>query len=245
MEYKISQVEIKRRKKAYLTLSLSLIVGLVLSSLIFNYPITLLVYFVYLVTILLLGCFSFNFFHKLLQTKILLSNSLLTRISNKVPEEYPLCDIRRVKIKWTTNNTIREIYIWLKNSNSVYITALDKFEDFKKELITKLTKNNITIPIEEIHEPMDFDHPLFYSILGLPISALGVYFFKIASSIDYNYLKIGSITFAVYLVALGLYFIASKPISKRSGNKTIASDYIMGIFMILSSVFILIYTLPF
>jgi len=71
-----------------------------------------------------------------------------------------------VTVKWTTNHTVREIYIWLDGGRSIFITALDCFEDFTHELIGKLDKK---VNIEEINELIDFDHPLFYSILGLPI----------------------------------------------------------------------------
>lgn len=233
MEYKISQVEIARRKRAYLTLSISLIVGLILASTILNFPVSIGGYLLTITVIFLLGAFSFRSFHTLSQTKITISNQVLERIVNGVSEEYFLSNVNRVKVKWTTNNTIREVYIWLNNGASVYISALDHFEEFKKDLLGKLDKG---VKIQEIHEPLDFDHPLFYSILGLPISTIGVLFFKSVPFLSYQYIKIGVIIFFVYLLVFGIYFIVAKPLSKEYGNKTVVSDYIMGFLMICSAI---------
>ena len=238
MEYKILQVEITRRKKAYITLSCGLIIGLVLASIILNFPVSIGGYLLTITVIFLIGAFSFRFFRNLSQTKINLSNQSLERIVNGVSEEYLLKNINRVKVKWTTNNTIREIYIWLSDGKSVFISALDNFEEFKKDLLGKLDKG---VTIEEIHEPLDFDHPLFYSLLGLPISTIGVLIFKSAPYLNYQQIKIGVMAFFVYLFIFGIYFIVAKPLSKRSGNKTIASDYISGTLMICSAIAILFF----
>ncbi len=236
MDYRISQTEIARRKRAYLTLSTSILVGLALASIIFHFPVSIGGYVLTITVIVLLGAFSFRSFHTLSQTKITLSNQALKRIVNGVSEEYILGNINRVKVKWTTNITIREVYIWLSNGTSVYISALDRFEAFKKDLFGKLDEDVTT---EEIHEPIDFDHPLFYSLLGLPISTIGVLFFKVVPFLSNQYIKIGVIIFFVYLLVFGIYFIFTKPLSKEYGNKTVTSDYIMGFLMICSAIVIL------
>jgi|WetSurMetagenome_2_1015567.scaffolds.fasta_scaffold00353_21 hypothetical protein len=237
MEYLISQTEISRRKKAYATLSVSLIIGLVLASIIFDFPISVIGFIPVIGTIFLIGIFSFISFHYLLQTKILLSRQSLVRARNQVREEYSLAKINRVKIKRTTNKTIREIYIWLSGGKSVFITALDHFEQFEKELLGMLDKD---IAIEEIHEPIDYDHPLFYSILGLIISSIGVLTIKLIANFNAQSMHILALAFFVYALTLGIYFIVGKPISKRFGVKTKIADYLTGAFMICSGIIILI-----
>jgi hypothetical protein len=214
-EYIISQDEILRRKKAYTTLSTSLIVGLILASIIFSYPVPIGGYLLAVIAILLIGTFSFRFFRGLSQTKIILSSQFLKRIVKGVTEEYLLKDINHIKVKWTTNNTIREVYIWLSNRRSIYISALDNFEGFKKDLLGRLDKD---AKIEETHEPLDFDHPLFYSILGLPVSTIGVLIFKLIPVLNYQHVKIGITVFSIYLFVFGIYFFITKPLSKRYGN---------------------------
>lgn len=235
MDYRISQTEITRRKRAYLTLSTSILVGLALASIILHFPVSIGGYVLTITVIFLLGAFSFRSFHTLSQTKIALSNQALKRIVNGISEEYILGNVNRVKLKWTTNNTIREIYVWLSNGTSVYVSALDHFEEFKKDLFGKLDED---VKTEEVREPIDFDHPLFYSLLGLPISAIGVLFFKVVPFLSYQYIKIGVIIFFIYLLVFGIYFIFVKPLSKRFGNKTVVSDYVMGCLMICSAIVI-------
>jgi len=104
-----------------------------------------------------------------------------------------------------------------------------------------LTKLDSNVVVKEIHEPLDFDHPLFYSILGLPISFVGVFICKSIPSLSYQKIKIGIITFFVYLFILGIYFITARPISKRSGNKTVTSDVIAGTLMICSGIIMLLF----
>jgi len=236
MEYTISHIEIIRRKKAYATLAISIFIGVILASILFNVSVSIGGYAAIVFILFLLGAFSFQFFRTLAQTRITISNQLLKKTINGVTEEYPLDNINRVQIKWTTNNTIREMYIWLHGGKNVIITGVNHFEEFKKELIDTLDKN---IAIKETHESVDFDHPLFYSLLGLPISTIGILIFSIAPNLQYQYIKIGGIVFIIYLVLFGIYFIIAKPISKRSGNMTTSSDYIMAGVMLCSALSIL------
>jgi hypothetical protein len=236
VEYLISKAEINRRKKAYATLSTSLMTGLILASAIFNVHIHIGGYLLVVTIIFLVGAFSFKSFRNLSRTEINLSSQSLERIVNGVSEEYLLSNINHIKVKRTTNNTIREVYIWLSNGRSIYISALDHFEEFKKNLLGKLDKG---VKIEETREHLDFDHPLFYFLLGLPISTIGVLIIKSIPSLNYQYIKIGIIAISVYLLVFGIYFIAGKPLSRRYGIKTMASDYIIGILMIFSSLIIL------
>jgi hypothetical protein len=237
MEYRISKQEISRRKKAYLTLCLSLLSGLLLSSIILNFPIYPVGYLSVFTALFLLGAFSFSFLRNLSQITIILTNQLLIRQTMKNSEEYLLKDINRVKIKWTTNKTIREIYIWLKNGKSIFLSALADSEQFEKDLLGKLNKN---VVLEKIHEPLDFDHPLFYSLLGFPISGVGLLSIKTISNLNYQHTKTTLVVFIIYLLILGSYFVLAKPLSKRYDIKKINSDYTIGIFMIASAVVILL-----
>lgn len=238
MEYIVSRIEIARRKKAYTTLSLSLIIGLVIASTTLDFPVSIGGYILVATILFLLGVFSFRFFHTISHMIINLTHQLLERIGNGVSEKYVLKNINRVNVKWTTNNAIREIYIWLNGGETIFITALDHFEEFKNDLFSKLGKN---VTIKEIHEPIDFDHPLFYSLLGLPISFIGVFVCKSIPLLSYQNRRYGIIAFFMYLVILGMYFICTKPISRRSGNKTVLSDYLTGFLMICLAIVLLIF----
>lgn len=120
MEYLISETEITRRKKAYITFSISLFVGSIIGSLIFKISIPFTGYMLIATILLLIGIFSFRFFCKISQIEIGLSNQLLKRTTGHFTEEYLLTEFKRVEIKLTTNNTIREIYLWLYNGKSIF-----------------------------------------------------------------------------------------------------------------------------
>lgn len=236
MEYLTQSKEIVRRKRAYLTLSLSMLAGLYLFSNILKLQITWSNYLLFTFTLFLIGSFSFNFLQNLSKVKITLTNKNLSREANRVTEDYPLDKINQIKIKRTANNTIREIYIWLNNGKAVYISALDKSEDFIKNLLQKLNKN---VSIKETREPIDFDHPLFYSLLGFPISGLGVWAIKSIEQIDVQQVIVLTAVLFVYLIALGLYFIIATPLSKRYISNSKLSDLLFGAFMIISGLVIL------
>ncbi len=233
MAYTISQAEITRRKKAYTTLSVSLIMGVILASAILNFPVSIGGYLLVVFILFLLGIFSFRFLHILTKTIVSLSDLSLDRVNNRGSEKYLLKNVDRIIVKWTTNNTIREMYVWLSDGRAVFISALDGFEEFKKDLLRRLDKN---VKIEKIREPIDFDHPLFYSLLGLPISFIGVYVCKLIPILSYQNIKIGIIAFTIYLIVLGFYFIFAKPISSRYGNRTTMADYGTGFLMICSGI---------
>lgn len=236
MEYQISLAEIKRRIKAYTTLSVSIVFGAVFASIFLQFPRSLNGLIIILAGILLTRVFSFRFFRHLSQTKIILSGQSLSKIVNGVSEEYSLHHIDHIKIKWTKNHTIREIYIWLNNGESVFFTALEKFETFNQNLQNSLKKD---VVVQNIYEPIDYDHPLFYSLLGLPISFLGLFLFKTLLSLSYSQLLIVIRLLTIYLFSIGLYFIFTRPISKRSGKNTVISDYLLGLFMIGSGIIFL------
>lgn len=238
MEYTISRSEITRRKKAYATLSASLMVGLVLSSWILHFPVSFPGYLSVAFALFLLGAFSFRFFRKLLKIRINLSNLFLERTVNGVSEKYPLNEICRMTVKRKTDHTIREVYIWLRDDRSVFMTALDRFEEFEKSLSAHVAKD---VVIKEVHELLNFDHPLFYSLLGLPISFCSLLVLQRILFSDYQDMKIWMIALFVYLFVFGVYFLFFKPISKRSGKKTVALDYTAGLFMFGSSIVILLF----
>lgn len=229
MEYQISHQEIVRRKKAYGTLCLSLLSGLLVFSTIFAFPIAPVGYLSVLITLILLGAFAFHFLEKLAVTKIMLTPQSLIRESNASSEVFPLQQISRVKIKWTTKKTIREMYIWIADGKSIFISALNRPEDFKNDLLGKLGKK---VAIEEIHEPLDFDHPLFYSLLGFPVIGVGVGAVKAISRLNYQQMRMIFLAFFVYVFLLGFYFVAAQPLSKRYNSQKKIYDYVVGMLMI-------------
>ena len=243
VDYLTSETEITRRKKAYTLFSISLVIGIILSSSLLNFPFPLAGYMFIITVLLLIGLYSFRFFRHIAQIKIRLSDRSLSRCFGNFTEEYLYTKIMRAEIIWTTNKTIREIYLWLTNDHGVVISALNHFENFKKALLTKLDNK---VSVKEKHELLEFDHPFFYPALGLMISFLSILVYKALLTMSYRQMKIGAFILFVYLIMLGIYICVSKPISKRSGAKTLLSDYLVGGLMISLGLilffFLIIYT---
>lgn len=229
MEYRISHTEISRRKKAFLALSISILLGTVSGSIAYKFTISIGGYFVVTCILLLIGLFSSSFFKKISDMKIQLSDQEILRETGSFSEKYPLDKVKRIEIKWTTRKIIREIYIWFQDDKNIAITAIDSFEKFKNSL---LELANPQVIVKEKHEGLDFDHWLFYPILGLLIGNLSVLGLKSLISIDLQQIKIGEMFFLAFLFVFSLYFFITTPISKRSGSQTKFQDYLTGGIMI-------------
>lgn len=147
--------------------------------------------------------------------KIYLSKEVLERKKNNMSEKYLIKDIEKIKIKRTIKGNVREIYIYLRNGKSIFINGLDKFEDFVNVLLNGINKN---ITIKKFSEPIDFDSVFFYPVLGLILSLLTGYLFKLLYSLSLEAMKIVYVVSIIYVFLMVVFFIFSKPIKKRYGR---------------------------
>lgn len=211
-EYSVSKTEVIRRQWAFFSLSLFLVIGLFFGSKLFDVPVPIWFYLIYIFILIVSNIWIRLFFKKFLEMKICLSKDLLERKTNKKSEKFHLVEIKEIKIKKTSKNTIREIYIYLANGKNIFINGLDNFEKFANDLI-KFSKDKVTV--KYLHEFLDFDSLFFYPILGLILSITTTYFLKIMMNLSYHVARVVIICLLVYIVLVGAYFIFSKPISKR------------------------------
>lgn len=213
---------------AFATLSASLLTGLFLSAQILQYPLPIYVYFIFAASLTVINVMLFFLFDYMNKIQIRFTGQVMERITPKSTELYPIDNISGVKIKRTSHSTIREIYIYCRGEKNVFISAIDQFEAFMEHLQESLSPD---VPVKKVREVIDFDHPLFYALLGLPISFSGLWLIRSILTIDYARMKILLFIFSVYLLGVGLYFLWKKPIAKRFGDKKKYSDYIFGLFM--------------
>lgn len=236
MEFNISKNEITRRKKAFATLLSSMIVGLFLGSFIFSYPISIYGYLLVIAAFFPLIIITFIFFNSISRLKIYISDEGIKKVNDKLSESFFFSDIKNIKIKRRTNGIIREIYIFFKNQKGLIITAFE--EDFEKIRNLIIGKVNSGTSIKEVKELIDFDCPIFYSLLGLPISFISILFIKVVTTLDYFKLKYILLVLSAYVFAIGLYFVIKKPMSIRIGKKQTIADYIFGLIIAFGGVFI-------
>jgi len=206
--YKVSEKEIKRRETAFMALSISLFLGSILALILFNFSISYLFFGGFAIVLLLINLWIEKFFNKFLKMKIGLSKEFLIKTNKK----FLIKNIKKVKIKWTTNKTIREIGIFFDDGKSLFINGVNNFEKFEINLLKKINKN---VVVKNTHEPMDFDSVFFYPILGLILSFGTVYLLKLMTGFSYQTMQIVLYVSVIYVFLMGVYLVVSKPISKR------------------------------
>jgi hypothetical protein len=226
-EYNTSVSEMNRRKKAFLTLSVSMFISINISFYGFfpSYFQGILPFVVILALFLTITVLFFNrFLDRSKSIKINISNQNISKKWFNKNDIYDIKLISCVKIKRTTSNLIREIKLTVSGARPLYINGLDKFEEFNNRLLSSL---NTEVKIYKTKEPIDFDHPLFYVFLGTIVGISSILFLKVLF-IYSNYIWLFQILVACFSIVVGIYWLFSKPITGRYGlNKKIV-DNVMG-----------------
>lgn len=229
MKFECSKQEIDRRKKAFVTLLAGIVVGLIVTSMIFRFPLNAIGYILIAVICFSVCVPTFRFLHSVAETKLRISNQMIERIGIRTVERCLISEIDKMKVKRRINGEIREIYLWL-NGRGFFLTAFEgHFDVIKNEILRNLRKN---VVVSEMREPMDFDHPLFYPVLGLSIGFSSIYFFHFLLRASPIQVRIVLSLFSVFLIALGVYFVYRKPISARNNRAHILVDVVFGLCMI-------------
>jgi hypothetical protein len=231
-EYDSSISEMNRRKKAFLTLSISLFISVNTSFFIFFFPYLQLV-LPFIVILALFLTFAVLHFNRLLDRsksiKINISDDKIAKKWFDKNDIYDIKSISSVNIKRTTTNLIREIKIVISGKRPFFINGLDRFEEFNNRLLSSLEKD---VKIYKVKEPIDFDHPLFYALLGTFVGISSILFLKVLF-IYSNYIWLYQLLVACFSIVVGIYWLFSKPITGRYGlNKKIV-DNVMGTLFII------------
>ncbi len=239
MEYTTSINEMNRRKNAFRTLSISLFLSAFLASLIQFYSSfqVIIMSLAVLALILLISNLLFDrLFEKSKLTTIILTSSELKRKSIKGHDKWKLSDICAVRIKWTSRDLIREIRLKTLHSGSVYINGLEGFESFANDLTKALSMNVSPSRIKEI---IDYDHPLFYAVLGSMLGSISVLSMKAMQLLQFigiAYLQFGV---ACFILFVALFWFLSSPVAARYGQKSNYIDIIISTLMLLTCLYMI------
>jgi hypothetical protein len=231
-EFKSSIGEMNRRKIAYLTLSISFFISISISSIGFflSYLQLVLPFMAILALFLAFAVFSFNrFLNRSKSIKINISDENIEKIWLNKNDIYDIKSIKSVRIKRTTANLIREIRFVISGVRPFYVNGLDRFEEFNNRLLLILDKD---VKIYKLKEPIDFDHPLFYVLLGTLVGIFSILFLKILF-IHSDYIRLFQLSTACFTIIVGIYWLFSKPITGRYGQNKIFIDNVMGILFII------------
>lgn len=227
-EYKTSPIEMKRRKKAFITFAISLFLSICifLIDYITSAPGVLLPIITFLAILLVFAVIAFNKFEKRTSLRIYLSERAIEWKSKNQSKQYMLADIKGLRIKRKSKGTIREIKIHMRGSNSLYINGLDDLCSFEANLLSKIQSVNTST----FREPIDFDHPWFYAFFGTFIGLCTTALFRLLALMSVNHIRNLQIFVACFTVGLGSYWIWCKPIKGSYGAKH--ADIIFGISLI-------------
>ena len=235
-EYNSSVSEMNRRKKAFLSLTISLFISVNISFIILFISYFKLILPIVIIIALFLT-FTVLYFNRFLdRSKSIKINISDQKIEKKWFNKNDIYDIKLiscVKIKRTTSNLIREIKLMVSGVRPLYINGLDKFEEFNDCLLSSLN-NDVKIYITK--EPIDFDHPVFYVFLGTIVGVSSILFLKFLF-IYSNYIWLFQILVACFVIVVGIYWLFSKPITGRYGlNKKIVDNVMGSVFIIIGFV---------
>lgn len=231
-KYITSKKEIKRRKIAFATLEISLFISACIFSLdaIFSFPkFSIPCILISLVILFLIKTLVNRVLDRQSYLQVSLSDNELKRNFKNASESYLLSDIKSIRIKRTTRGLIREIKLNIIGDTAIFINGLEDFETFKDDLI-KSTKH---IKVINYKETIDFDHPLYYVFFGAITGTISTLLFKSMFLISESNIKYVQVSIDGFIIIMGLFWIISKPIRSRYGNKNIISDYIFGLLILI------------
>jgi hypothetical protein len=236
--YCVSKGELTRRKWAYVNLAVNSTIGMVLASFVLRlgYIFTL----VFALAFFVGGVLTFRFFNNFLRTQIILTGQRLRRVTKGVKQNYQLADINKISVKLTTQGVIREVGVWLQSGKAIFFNGLDNFGGFKADLVGR-AGSDATVVVT--HEPLNFDHPAFYTLLGLLLGSLAGYSIYLLSSLDYMVTRLVAIVVAAYVLAVGTYITYKRPIASRYGGKTPLADYVLGLILVCAAIVIVLLTI--
>ncbi|HNZ09188.1 MAG TPA: hypothetical protein PLI88_07505 [Bacillota bacterium] len=236
MEFTVSRKEVMRRKAAYVVLVISMSVGSLLFSKLLDTPLLSSLYIPFFIVFSLLGVMSFRYLNLLMRMRIRFSDREIERLIGNKSERYLLSEIETIKIKRRSNGDIREISILFRNRKKLYINAFEQdFDSLARILVDKVDRN---IPICTVHEPINFDHLLFYPVLGLVVSFYFVLLLKGMIQTDYDALKYYGFAISALTCLIAMSFACWKPIARRSGKRNTGINYIISAVLLILGIYI-------
>ncbi|MDD5040114.1 MAG: hypothetical protein PHY34_03105 [Patescibacteria group bacterium] len=228
MEYYVSKKEIDRRKTANLVVTFSLTVGFFLGLFKLwhsDLPQVLMFTGCFFVALWVLRILSMNVLDRHLKTKVILTDEFVRRISTRADDTITLDDIRRVYILKTTRGDVRHVKLFAGKGSAMVLNGMDRFQELVDQLKARVPNG----AVQEAREPIDYDHPLFYYILG-PVVGFAVTFgVQYVSTLNARGLAIAIGAFAGLAVCLGVYFLIAQPLKKGYGRKSAWGDIVFGL----------------
>jgi hypothetical protein len=170
---------------------------------------------------------AFNFFEKI---AINLTSEYIERETFKGNEKIYLGDIVAISIKKTIKKKIREIKIRTQK-RLFYLNGLENMDNLFESLEKMVNQD---VKISQRQESIDFDSQYFYPILGILVGSGTIWLINLVVNYYHqSYFRILLLSFMVCSLALGGYFVITKPISKSHGLRFRIVDTVIGIIFLI------------
>jgi len=150
-----------------------------------------------------------------------IGHTTLTRTDLRSSHEYQLHSIRHAQAKRTTAGVIREIKLSIDDGPAVYVNGLEDSESFWGCLCS----SDIAASRAFVHEPLDYDHPSFYVVLGCVLGGSMGLIMRIALSAPQFGGQWAYMALAAYSFVMSVYWLRAKPVSGRYGIRAVTWDY--------------------
>ncbi len=232
LEFHISSTEIRRRFFAYVSLVLFWVGAQFLFTWLFvrqNGMLGLIFLLVLAVALLLLGAITFYFFYtSYIKSVVRLHAGELSRIMPNKHYKLKLADVKSVTTVMTTQKIIRQVSLRTTTGQTHNFDGLEDLKKFRQEIIKMRPKVKLVIRTEKF----DYDHTLFYPILG---TAMGL-FCTLLVYIMTSFSELGQMLFIasmIYTVAVGIFMATAKPLAKQYGPKAGKFDYIVATILVI------------
>lgn len=232
--YRTSLAELDRRREAYARLVLCITLGATVASadLLLDHPLHVGLALVTLLGVLLLSWIYFSrLFDRYAQVVWRINGQELVRGVDGSFDNYSLAQATGMRVKWTSDSRVRAIGLHFSRSKSLYVNALASPHEFLDRL------RGLGVPESAgSREPVDYDNPWFYRLLGLAIGAALSTVGRLATDLDEGSARVAYIVIAVYMVAFGVYWLRSTPLAQSYGQSKHSLDVVVGCAMLLAGV---------
>jgi membrane protein YdbS with pleckstrin-like domain len=234
--YPASTAELQRRLRAYTTLIVSLLCGIVLSSI--DYLIAApAVWFIGVGGLALLLVLSrvalIRSLRNYAMLELRLDDTHIERVRGETVEKFAFADITRLRNVRTSRMSLRETTAKMRNGRRLSMNAVADFERFEQDLRSKLPAN---ATITEAREPIDYDHPLFYVVFGLITGVAFTLAVRAMATLSQSGMKWTTLAIACYSAMLGAYVLLARPLSQRYGPRSRFGDFVLGLFALLAGI---------
>ncbi|HEX2958825.1 MAG TPA: hypothetical protein VHO70_18465 [Chitinispirillaceae bacterium] len=241
-QFTASTPEMDRRKTAFQSLCVSVVVSItVMGFILFSSHLMAVMVTVLVITLMLIPA-AFYFNHLLdvsKQAQVTVREKEIEHIHAGIATRYPVASIAGIIVKRNVKGSIREIRFVTNTSGSFFINGLNDFENFFNCISAAVNKD---VPVTTIREPIDFDHRMFYPILGTVVGVISALFLKAGLSLSIKSFAYLQIAIAVFSASFGMYWLISKPMVGRYGKKFILTDILAGIAMVATGVYLWFYS---